>query len=454
MIGKKLGNYRILEKIGEGGVGEVFRATDLQLSRVVALKALRADFAGQSKVLDRFRSEARLLAQLNHPNVATLYSLLEEQGLLVMVMEYVEGRTFAAIVRESGRLPIQRALPLFFQALDGIGYAHEHGIIHRDVKGSNLMLNDREVVKVMDFGIARALGSDRVTLDGHMVGTLQYMSPEQVRGEQTDARSDIYSLGILLYDLLTGRVPFQRTNDYELMRAHVEKAPPPPRWFAPDLPEEIEAALLRALAKSPDERFGTTREFRRALEAGAAGLLDASEAPREGVSAQAEATDVLGDMESGSEALTRERVEPVGPRRRSARGLASRVVQGAAVALGGLCLLFGLNLLRPDPAEAPRVLASRSGQDGPVSTSRAPSESLQAWPGLLPADLPEAASPWLKTARPERTGPPTAKPPRRKPARVASAKPAGRSESKLPDPEHETSAPIGAGAGGWVIRRR
>ena len=459
MIGKNIGNYRILEKIGEGGVGEVFRATDLQLSRVVALKRLRSHFAGQSKVLARFRSEARLLAQLNHPNVATLYSLLEDQDQLVMVMEYVEGRTFASIVRESGRLPVERALPLFFQALDGIGYAHERGIIHRDVKGSNLMLNDRDVVKVMDFGIARALGSDRVTRDGHMVGTLQYMSPEQVRGDETDARSDIYSLGILLYDLLTGRVPFQRTNDYDLMRAHVEKTPPPLRWFVPELPEAIEAAVLRALAKRPDERFATTRDFRLALEAGGGAALGASETPREADAAQAEATDVLGEAAPRSEDPTRESVAATPWRSGRSRQLASRIAQGSAAVLGGLCLLFGLNLLRPEASVAPRAPTSRSGLAPGAPTWSVPSERPEAWPGLLPRDLPEpaarrrAAAAPRQPASPGRTASAPARPKQPKPAKVAAARPAERAEPARSDPQ-TPSAPVGAGASGWVIRRR
>jgi len=270
MIGSTIGNYRITERIGGGGISEVWKAIDLGLDRVVAIKALRPELAIREQLVARFRSEAQTLARLSHPNIATLHTLLESQDSLFMVMEYVEGDTLSSLIRTAGRFGPDTAFVIFQQALDGIGHAHEVGVVHRDIKGSNLMVNSRGVVKIMDFGIARVMGSDRMTRHGNLVGTPEFMSPEQVRGEEATVESDIYSLGVLLYEMLTGRVPFQMKGDFDLMQAQVKMPPPPPRSLAPEIPEAIEEVMLRALEKKPESRYRTTRSFLAALqEAGA-----------------------------------------------------------------------------------------------------------------------------------------------------------------------------------------
>ena len=265
MIGRLIGNYKVLEKIGEGGMGSVWRGVDIMLDREVAIKMLRPELANDPQIVERFRAEAVTLARLNHPNIATLYAFLRQGNDYFMVMEYVRGETLGHAVSRLGAMPCAQALGLFCRALEGVHHAHEMGIIHRDLKPANVMLTPNGSVKVMDFGIARALGASRMTRTGHLIGTLEYMAPELIQGAGGDVRSDIYALGLLLYEMLTGRLPFESNSDYELMRAQVEAAPPPPRVFAPQVPLDIEQALMRALAKRPAARFQSAAEFRAAL---------------------------------------------------------------------------------------------------------------------------------------------------------------------------------------------
>jgi serine/threonine protein kinase len=281
MIGYLIGNYKITGKIGEGGMGDVFKGLDIMLEREVAIKMLRPELTRQQAIVERFRAEAVTLARLNHPNIATLYNFVRQGNDYFMVMEYVKGLTFENLIKKHGAMPWQRAIQLFAQALEGITHAHRLGIIHRDLKPANVMLMDSGLIKVMDFGIARVLGSNRLTRTGNVIGTMEYMSPEQIRGEDTDARSDIYSAGILLYEMLTGRVPFECNSEYELMRRQVEEAPMPPRLFSKEIPLPVEQAIMRSLAKKPAARFHTADEFRTVILqsiAGAAAVLIPSQA--------------------------------------------------------------------------------------------------------------------------------------------------------------------------------
>jgi predicted Ser/Thr protein kinase len=267
MIGTQIEGYLIQEKLGEGGMGTVYRALEVNLERLVAIKVLNADVARDPSIGERFRAEARAQAHLSHTNLATLYSFLITQGNAMMVMEYVDGESFQQMVDRRGPIPAQEVIPLFKQALLGLGAAHRVGIVHRDIKPSNIMLNKSGIVKVMDFGIAKAIsGSRGLTRTGMQVGTVFYMSPEQVKGERVDLRSDIYALGVTLYEMLTAHVPFSASSDFQVLSDHVNTAPPLPTKFYPYIPKGIENIVLKALEKNPDDRFQTVEEFGAALE--------------------------------------------------------------------------------------------------------------------------------------------------------------------------------------------
>jgi len=262
MIGRIVGNYRIVEKIGEGGMGAVYRAVDQMLEREVAIKAIRPELAREPQIVERFRAEARTLARVSHPAIANVYAFFYEQDELFLALEFVRGRTLSRVLQEGGALPWQSAVQLLASAMEGIEQAHRTGIVHRDLKPDNLMLTEAGTLKVMDFGIARVIGSGHLTRTGLLVGTLRYMSPEQIQGEEVDGRTDVYALGAVLYEMLTGHTPFEGASDYAILKAQIEDNPRPPGEHVPTLPWWLDRAVLKSLAKQPAERFQTVDEMR------------------------------------------------------------------------------------------------------------------------------------------------------------------------------------------------
>ncbi len=266
MEGKQIGNYRILEKLGEGGMGVVYKGVDTQLDRPVAIKMLKANLADNPGLVERFRTEAKTQANLNHVNLATLYAFLVDQEIAFMIMEFVEGETFEQIIRRRGPLPPEQALPWFKQALLGIGAAHRMGIVHRDIKPSNLMLNSKGIVKVMDFGIAKLVGTRGMTRTGVQLGTPAYMAPEQIQNRAIDVRTDIYALGITLYQMFSGKAPFDSGSDFDIMNEQVNVPPPLLKRMYPYAPVQYQNVVMKALEKDPEKRFQTVEEFGAALE--------------------------------------------------------------------------------------------------------------------------------------------------------------------------------------------
>jgi serine/threonine-protein kinase len=260
-----LGNYLIVSQIGEGGMGVVYKATDTVLDRTVALKILPPHLLQNPDFLHRFRTEAYAQARLHHPNIVTLYSMLEIPAGFVLVMEYVEGRTLHERIRSEGPLAPDQALRIFEQALSGVTFAHHMGIVHRDLKPDNIFITHKNEVKIMDFGVAKILDNKEPTRSRSMVGTLLYISPEQINGRDADVRSDIYTIGISLFETVTGRLPFERRTDYGLMHAHILEEPPRPRQLKRDLPKALEKVILTAIEKEPGKRFQSASEFREAL---------------------------------------------------------------------------------------------------------------------------------------------------------------------------------------------
>ncbi len=264
-VGSTIGDYQVIDILGAGGMGKVYKVRNTISDRVEAMKVLLPDLASAPELADRFLREIKVQASLEHPNIASLHTAIRIDNQLVMLMEFVDGVTLEHRAKE-GPIPIPQAVDYIRQVLSALEYAHAHGVIHRDIKPANMMLTPGGVVKLMDFGIAKAANDHKLTMTGTTMGSLYYMSPEQIQGATTlDARADLYSLGVSLYELVTGKRPFDGDSQFAIMSAHLQTTPVPPIELDPKLPQMLNDVILMSVLKDPAGRFQTATAFRNAL---------------------------------------------------------------------------------------------------------------------------------------------------------------------------------------------
>jgi tRNA A-37 threonylcarbamoyl transferase component Bud32 len=324
-----LGQYELVDVLGQGGMSVVFKGRHKLTEQEVALKILPPELAAHSQVKSRFLDEARALASLDHPNIVHLYNFGQENGYFVLAMQFVQGQTWERMIIEASRLDWVASCRIAIDVLRALEYAHASGVVHRDMKPSNVLVRSRDsVATVMDFGIAKMAASTRLTATGQTMGTVRYMSPEQVRGQEVDLRTDLYSLAATLYESLTGDTPFDGSTHFEIMTKHLSEVPEPPSRRGVTLPQAVEDAVMRNLAKRAEDRHASAREMRKQLEGalrdGDLGLVETQKLGRE----------VLGELRATS--------TPVGvPTARIAGGAAGR--HGGALA----------DELEPDPGRRP-----------------------------------------------------------------------------------------------------
>ncbi len=259
--------YEVIKRVGVGGMADVYLAEDTQLGREVALKILHPQYAGDDSFVERFRREALSAAKLQHPNIVQIYDSGREADFNFIVMEYVEGQSLKDYLSEEGPLEVHEAVRIASEVLTALAYAHRTGLVHRDIKPGNILLSEDGKVQVTDFGIARAEAGSTMTQTGTILGTAYYLSPEQAQGLPLDGRSDIYSLGVVLYEMLTGRRPFEGDSPVSIAYKHVRENPRPPSQYREDMPRPLEAIVLTALTKKPEDRYSSAALMRRDLEA-------------------------------------------------------------------------------------------------------------------------------------------------------------------------------------------